>query len=450
MNKDHNRIEGPGSTGNGIAELNISDKQGTRYYLDAYLGKDLSFNYSRSERSYSYQSGKYRRYVFQPEGKVHCESAYDNFGLVYDSRDTGWRGALGYHRLDARSWYPPKDHRDLILKGYDVDLDVQKRLSLWEGRDSLVLGFTYTRENMVRDQQSLDYQESTRNSFALYQSYDHKFNDRFNMIFGVREYWVGKCKGFESDFQILPQIQALYKVNKNSSYYMNIGKSFEMPKVNQLFKARLTFEYEADPNLKPQSSWSYEFGYKFEDEKRTFNADVFYMNVKDKWGSIPTERRVGGHTYRGSYYTNLAEWRSVGLEVNAQQRLDKNWTGSLGLTWQNPESKERSGTWKQDSAKCIFNLGLTFQEAKFIADARLFANIGREWAYYNYPRTSSKSPDHHLADSFDLGLTLTYRPTAEDTLRLSLRNLLDREDALNNMEYRVLPRSFMFTYDRSF
>ena len=450
LNKDHNRIEGPGSTGNGIAELNISDKQGTRYYLDAYLGKDLSFNYSRSERSYSYQNGKYRRYVFQPEGKVHCESAYDNFGLVYDSRDTGWRGALGYHRLDARSWYPPKDHRDLILKGYDVDLDVQKRLSLWEGRDSLVLGFTYTRENMVRDQQSLDYQESTRNSFAFYQSYDHKFNDRFNMIFGVREYWVGKCKGFESDFQILPQIQALYKVNKNSSYYVNIGKSFEMPKVNQLFKAKLTFEYEADPNLKPQSSWSYEFGYKFEDEKRTFNADVFYMNVKDKWGSIPTERRVGGHTYRGSYYTNLAEWRSVGLEVNAQQRLDKNWTGSIGFTWQNPESKERSGAWKQDSAKCIFNLGLTFQDAKFTADTRLFANIGREWAYYNYPRTSSKKPDHHLADSFDLGLTLTYRPTAEDTVRLSLRNLLDREDALNNMEYRVLPQSFMFTYDRSF
>ena len=67
-----------------------------------------------------------------------------------------------------------------------------------------------------------------------------------------------------------------------------------------------------------------------------------------------------------------------------------------------------------------------------------------------HARTSSSASDHHLADSCDLTVTLSYRPTDVDTIKLIGRNLLNRQDPINNYEYYCTPASFTLTYDRKF
>ena len=85
-----------------------------------------------------------------------------------------------------------------------------------------------------------------------------------------------------------------------------------------------------------------------------------------------------------------------------------------------------------------------------MADMRIFTYLGRENAFYNREHTSSNTKDHKLKNSLDLTVTLSYNPTKFDSFKLIGRNLLDREDALNNYEYRTTPINYSLIYERNF
>ena len=116
---------------------------------------------------------------------------------------------------------------------------------------------------------------------------------------------------------------------------------------------------------------------------------------------------------------------------------------------QNPEGKSGSNGWQQDGAKIILNVGTTYSYKKFSADARLFAYLNREPSYYTYDMTTAKVPDHNLPASCDMTLTLTYRPTTEDTLKLIGRNLFNRRDLISTYGYYGAPINVALTYDRA-
>lgn len=61
-------------------------------------------------------------------------------------------------------------------------------------------------------------------------------------------------------------MQGLYKATKDSSYYFNVGKSFQLPSISSAFY--YSDNLVINPDLKPQSGWSYEAGYKYDDGKR--------------------------------------------------------------------------------------------------------------------------------------------------------------------------------------
>lgn len=256
----------------------------------------------------------------------------------------------------------------------------------------------------------------------------------------MREYYVGSNQYYDSDFQLLPQVQGVYKANPVSNYYFNVGKSFEMPGINSTFYYKSN--YAINSALKPQSGWTYELGYKVDDGTTAFTADVFHMKIKDKffWDKDANDNNI---------MRNRDEWENTGLELNYKQKLDENWTANIGWTLQNPKACSK-GVWSQDTAKNILNLGADFNKGKFVWNTRLFTYLDREIAYYNAAHSSSKIKDHHLKNSVDLSMTLSYMPTSKDTLRLTAANLLDRDDALNNYEYVTMPRSVLFTYERSF
>ena len=208
-------------------------------------------------------------------------------------------------------------------------------------------------------------------------------------------------------------------------------------------------------NLKPQSSWSYEFGYKYGDKKTTFSADLFYMTAKDK---IQWAKTAAGE----NIMVNADAWQNYGLELNVNHKLDDRQEVYCGLTFQNPRSKSdagsnnvKAGDWVQDDAKIILSLGTTYHQAKFTADARIFSYLNREPAYYlsdriSLPNASRGRYAANLRNSCNLTISLTYRPTVYDTFRLVGRNLLDRDDVLHKYEYYVTPANYFLTYERSF
>lgn len=434
-NKDFNGAVMPGTKGSGTA-INIKDKSSDQFYLDAQLAKDLTFSWGRNHSEVKYQSGTFNNFVPGMTKLSQYNSTYNSYSLAYDNKDNGWKTVLGYNTMDL-SCLPLKGGSYSKYDGYNANFDVQKRFNL-NKRDSLILGVNANRESMQT--QTTVFNKAARNSYSAYQSWDVHTSDAFELILGLREYYVGSNQYYDSDFQLLPQVQGIYKANDISNYYFNVGKSFEMPGISSTFY--YNSNYSINTALKPQSGWTYELGYKVDDGTTAFSADVFHMKIKDKF--FWDKDSEGNNIMR-----NRDKWENTGLELSYKQKLDENWSANIGWTLQNPKACSK-GVWSQDTAKNILNLGADFHKGKFDWNTRLFAYLDREIAYYNAEHTSSKIHDHNLKNSIDVAMTVTYRPTTKDTFRVAAANLLNRDDALNNYEYKTMPRNVLFTYERSF
>lgn len=439
--KDFYNAVMPGITGKGTA-INIKNKRNYQLYADFNIGKDLLFSYGRTDSKVQYESGNYKNFQPKMTKLGSFDTVFNNYSLTYNAADTGLKIFAGYNTISKDNVYDksyPASSNPSSYKGYNLNFDVQKTIALNKRNDSLVLGTTLSREDL-ENYSGDKYNYNGRNSFSLYQSYDFHPTENLEFIVGLREYYLSKSNAQDKDFELLPQVQGVYKVNDKSNYYFNVGKSFQMPAVSSNFY--YSNNYTINTDLKPQSGWSYEAGYKYEGDGKSVSADIFYMTVKDKfyWDKTPSGENI---------MRNRDSWTNLGLEINWKQKLNESFTWGAGLTLQDPVAKS-DGKRVQDTSKYIVNLSADYRHGKFNAEARAFSYLSREDAYYNLEHTSNKIKDHKLKDSFDLTLALCYRPTASDTFRLVGRNLLNREDALNNYEYRNLPLRYSFTYEKSF
>ena len=427
----------PGPNGN-MPGVNLLGRQKEEIYADAKLAKDLTLSYGRTHSKGTYQTN----YGFGWSDDYN-DYKFNTYSLLYDSKETGWRVAAGYNTRSVKA----RDY-DLKYSGYNANLDVQKRFKLNQGKDSLLVGFDVKRDSMKTKTSPTGMyypwlggteRKNGYTTYSLFQSYDHKFTDKFSMILGLREFWVNKSENQGRDFQLLPQLQGLYKLNDTSSAYFNIGKSYIMPSADTGF-----YNGPILPNtdLKPQSGWTYEAGYKFENEKSSLTADVFHMDVKDRfyWGMDTLSGK--------SILLNGKKWKNTGVEVNYKQKINDNFDFNLGVTVQNPKLQANDGTWGQDTAKYILNVGTNYHKNKFMADLRLFSYLKREQAFYG--RDGSYTRDHKLKDYHDLTLSVTYKPTSMDTFQLTGYNLLNRKDFINSYEYYTAPARYVFRYERKF
>lgn len=447
---DMNKVEHPYSNGSGPS-LNLKDKKGDQFYADARLTDDLSAVYSRTNSQGKYEVGAFTNFKNKLKYSGKSDTTYNNFGLIYDQKETGWRSTFGYNTMLIKSTYDhsyPTFYDDSRYKGSSTNFDIQKKTLYREGKDSLVLGGTFNREHLrytkiSKTNRSRSWQNNDYKSYSLYESYDHQFTPKYSMIFGMREYWMDTSKYLDSDFQWLPQVQGLYKLNDNSSLYFNIGKSFEMPSVSQFFG--YNSNYAVNSSLKPQSSWSYEAGYKYDDSIHSFSADIFHMDVKNKffWDKTADGKDI---------MRNRDKWKNTGMELNYKQKITDHWDVMAGATLQNPKAKTDSKPWTRDAAKYILNMGTAYHTEKFYADINLFSYLGREWSYYTKKGVSTYShpADHHLKDYWDLTASIQYSPDKLDTFKLTGYNLLNRKDQYNIYEYYTTPARFIFTYERKF
>lgn len=74
-----------------------------------------------------------------------------------------------------------------------------------------------------------------------------------------------------------PQFQTLYKINDTTSWYINIGKAFQMPTVDSYYGKKA-----AAGTLKPEEGWTYETGIKKIYDNKSIKLAVFIWILKIK------------------------------------------------------------------------------------------------------------------------------------------------------------------------
>lgn len=329
---------------------------------------------------------------------------------------------------------------NIILSRIDFDTTKQWKLS---EQGSLVAGFTADREK---------YEEivnrahvTIRDSLGLYTSYTHEFSNTFSAVFGIRAHFIKGNDVDSSKSVYLPQLQTLYKIDEKTSWYTNIGKSFEMPAINSRYTLSGTGRND---NLKPQEGWSYETGVKHVTDTSSFKAAVFTMKMENKFAwrkykdlGLTPPPGINPDNY---IQVNLGEFRNTGLEVEYTQKLGDKWQYNAGFTVQNPEAKD-SGVWLQQTSRWQMTTGVQYTAGKFHSSLNLFWAGDREDA-----SKTINGKYHALRDKVDLNAVLSYTPDPHNSFKLNLYNLLNRDNAMNVSENLARPFNWSMTYTCTF
>lgn len=191
----------------------------------------------------------------------------------------------------------------------------------------------------ISEWNTVDYDESTQsNGYFIQHQYK---NDQFTTQAGIR---LEDHENFGS--QTIGQIAARYFLNSTTNIYSNIGTAFRAPTSNDLYAT----SWGANPNLKPEESFSYEIGFDHQIQSNLNLGMSAYRNQVDELISFDNDKlnNVNKATFTGGEL-NL-DWQHQGLFASLSYAFvqAKNEITKQDLTRRPRHSTTLSAGWQED------------------------------------------------------------------------------------------------------
>lgn len=416
-------------------------------------GLSLVYSHQRTDSGMDYPS------LTEP-GKLSNNSGIAGY-RYRDTRDlatisyqneNGLRATMGYNTKQILGWqtnYKDETTRSSKTSNYRVNnfhFDAQQEWNI--GKDSLLLGMMAYREEykMIK----IGDESIARNQYALFGQYQWQFDDRMRLALGLRGHF-SQDNGWDRDQKVLlPQISASYQMQPNLYWFMNVGKSFEMPAIN----TKYSYASKGNSNnVKPQQGWTYETGFKFLGDDYSLKASAFYMDIEnmfawEKYKNLYSAEFLNAHKIDGEGYEqiNRGDFQNLGVELEYRQVVNDHFNWYLGATYQNPKNQKKPGAKKEQiEAKTMLNTGFNWENDKWAWSMDLFVEGKRP----NHARAISDFSPKQLPARISLNSTIAYYLNHDTTISLDIRNILNRENYELYL-WKERPRSVMLSVSHTF
>lgn len=416
----------------------------------------LSFNFAHTEGNYYRDSYTVSKGVETGEGiAYYYKDRKDNISAIYDDKDNQFKTIVSYNKRTVSpyqakiSGFMYEDNKRATSSDWNLNTltwDTQKGWNLRDDKDSFVLGMTISKEEA---EDRTKHMQGDRKNYGLYASYKYAFNDAFSVTAGVRgqhiseDYIKGQGKT-KSHNEFLPQIQALYKINKATSWYLNAAKSYQLPPLNQFF----SYPGRSVDDLKPQEGWTYETGVKHITDTTSTKVAVYHMDIDGKFDWTAKDPVTGLQ-----YLINTGKFKNDGVEVEYKKHLSDQWSYNLGAALSNPKTKaEGESYYKQSDAKLQLTAGIDYVTGKLTSNLNYLYLGKREGSFYLSDGSSASKvgADHKVPHRSLLNAAFTYKADKHHSATLNLNNILDNKDTINKYENWGMPFNWMLTYNYTF
>lgn len=407
----------------------------------------LSYIYSGKNHSIHYNdtAGNLLKYF-----KYDDDEHFANFS--YQSKK-GWSGSAyyNYRSISNPDWFIVNSGTVEWEKSHHRHYGAEVKKVWKDDVSTTLVGLSAKRQTYVNENHKYQkYRESDSilrpyakfgpygmNEYALTASYDRDLSPVTAAIVSMRQDWVNSSAGDYSAF--LPQLQVTTRLSRDSAVYASVGKFFRMPNFRNLYYASAVMV--PNPNLKPESGWNYEVGYKYDGKGRRFTATVFHTDVCDQIVGVK------GSDGR-SYQTNAASYQNTGLEVSYAQDVDAHVTFNTGFTVGNPERKYKDGQpFVRALGRYQLTAGVNYENRDLSAALSL-----SYWGDRGYNSTSNERV-RFMPISGNLlasNLHVAYRFTPDLTGTFDVDNLFNRRDYTNSGNYYTVGRSFLIGMNYAF
>lgn len=428
----------------GLKHTDMTGSEKRNLYVDYKINDNWNFLYNYFETNVRYDTWFDDAYKEVPKGGALQQNReyvtkQNLVQLLY--QDDTLKANLYYNqnKLMANGFTNYNTSGKFQGKIYDTDeknrtygADVQKEWQL-NSKGSLVLGGSY--QNEFYDDYSSKVAD--RHIYAVYGQYDHKFDDKNELIVGARETWTTGGYRDQNYDNFSMSGQYVHKLDDDDSLYANVTQSFIMPTFSQMYGA--SDKAIANPDLKPQKGVSYEAGWKRVTDSHSWKAAVYHIDITDNisatWDTDKTEYQ----------YTN-EDFKNTGIELSCDIEGKNGWSYNWGVNYMDPKVKgTKKPYWDRKYGRVQLNGGITYSKDKWVSSLQgtyLAERVG----------TPSSSHSSHEKPYFLTSLTTTYNADKQNSFTLTMDNLLDREDNLSHSgsEYYSTPFNFMLTYNYKF
>ena len=266
-----------------------------------------------------------------------------------------------------------------------------------------------------------------RDFFSVFGQVTRSLSPKTTLIFGARQEFIRQQDGARDYNEFCPQLQILHTLNKEQSLYLNVGRAFRMPNLSDMYGS--TWRKTANPNLEPESGYTYEIGWKKIGKADSLKVALYRMDFTNyiQW------EQVANNVY--SPYNS--QFRNTGLEITYDRKLNKRWSFNLGSNINNPEERRDGGDWEPTFAKFQLNGGLTYNIGKWSSSLSANYLAGRK---------------DNLPATLPLNWVLRYNASKHTQVQLRVENLLNRKDIVSNgsSHYLLPERSFYVSVTQKF
>ena len=417
----------------------VGKGQSNRAAVAAKFSDEVGFNLmyqegniTRGSFSDSYNIGSKKKPVYTKYNYRYDDKRMTT-GLTYTGKDNGIKAIVGYNYRKVDGYdHAKKSPVDSSAELSSYITDVQKT---WElGNDTLIAGYTFKRENYKGLVKTANHAHRLNHGF--YMSYTDEFSPKFSATLGLRAEIIKDPVSDQNVFN--PQFQTLYKFNDNTSWYVDIGRGFQMPTVDSYYGKKA-----APDTLKPEKGWTYETGIKHNfNENQSLKFSVYHMDFKNKIGWSDLDKDTGLQ-----YAINKGNFRNTGVELTYDQVVNNHWDYSIGLSYGNPEINDPNNKkgWVQDSARLDGVASVTYRTDK-IRSTLSWKYLGDREDYTSRPKGS----DPQIPSLSRVTWNTIYDVTSNDTLTLTLNNLFDHENYANRYGNLELPYNWKISYSHKF
>jgi vitamin B12 transporter len=311
-------------------------------------------------------------------------------------------------------------------KNNNLGFDLQKDWNVGDGK--LLFGGSYQDEKYTPSGQS----EQSRNNFSTYAQYEKPLSKLNTVIFSARESWTNGAPQNYNNKNFSGQGQFIHKLGKEENLYMNIGQSYKMPYLHQIYNTK------EGADLKPQTGMHYELGWKKNTDDHRWRVALFNYSIKDnitaEWDSSKED-----------FIYDNEDLKNTGIEFSCNITGKNDWTYNWGVAYGDPRTKTVEGGassgWTRNYARLQVTGGVTYQKDKW----RTSLNA----TYLGERAVDGKDVKPYLLTNVNVNYSLA----KNSDIFLSVSNILDRNDIMyssGSTDYYVAPCNFLLGYKQSF
>jgi iron complex outermembrane receptor protein len=378
-----------------------------------------------------------------PNYRVEQEGTVYNTALTHRFGEHVFRGKITYSDVSA----PERTYdgiawggTTLALAGWDdeyeesIAVDLQLDLKLLPNNTLTLGGAWWDGEYSAAEYNTSNVKiwssERKSKTYGVFVQDEHRFGNLTLTLGGrydIYEHYDSESNGAgipDADDKVFTPRAALnYRLNNEFSLYSSAGTAY-IPASNG-YKYRSGATWLDNPDLKPETSTSYEVGVKYRSPTRDLegSAALYHTIYEDKIAVA----NVGAQRQ----FQNIGETEVHGLELELRSRLGRYWQPFFNYTYtdseitKNPNDTTLEGNVTANTPRHKANIGLVYDNPGWFTAQTTGRYVGKRY-YLDSNADNTKVKEHFLVD-VKVSKTFGFGAGPEWTASLSVNNLFNEE-----------------------